>query len=210
MRIMIKCITRKFNNPTSEYNGRYYGFPVIEETLNIDALAKHMAEHNSGFSEATCTGVLKAMVKCTKEMLLEGKNVKIDNLAIFSCGIVNKPGGAPSAKEWKVSTHVEGVRLRARATGELTSSSLKLSATLKKAVAVVGGSIDDTIDPTDPDTNGSDPNDEETPIIGDGGSDSDAPSGGSDPSDSGSDTENPSDSGSGDDVFVDGDDDSGL
>ena len=202
MRIMIKCITRKFNNPTSEYNGRYYGFPVIEETLNIDALAKHMAEHNSGFSEATCTGVLKAMVKCTKEMLLEGKNVKIDNLAIFSCGIVNKPGGAPSAKEWKVSTHVEGVKLRARATGELTSSSLKLSATLKKAVAVVGGSIDDTIDPTDPDTNGSDPNDEETHIIGDGGSDTD-PSDGSDSSGSGS-------SGSGDDVFVDGDDDSGI
>ena len=199
---MIKCITRKFNNPTSEYNGRYYGFPVIEETLNIDALAKHMAEHNSGFSEATCTGVLKAMVKCTKEMLLEGKNVKIDNLAIFSCGIVNKPGGAPSAKEWKVSTHVEGVKLRARATGELTSSSLKLSATLKKAVAVVGGSIDDTIDPTDPDTNGSDPNDEETPIIGNGGSDTD-PSDGSDSSGSGS-------SGSGDDVFVDGDDDSGI
>ena len=202
MRIMIKCITRKFNNPTSEYNGRYYGFPVIEETLNIDALAKHMAEHNSGFSEATCTGVLKAMVKCTKEMLLEGKNVKIDNLAIFSCGIVNKPGGAPSAKEWKVSTHVEGVKLRARATGELTSSSLKLSATLKKAVAVVGGSIDDTIDPTDPDTTPNDPNDEETPIIGDGGSDTD-PSDGSDSSGSGS-------SGSGDDVFVDGDDDSGI
>ena len=30
------------------------------------------------------------MVSCTKELILDGKNVKMDDLAIFSVGIVSK------------------------------------------------------------------------------------------------------------------------
>ena len=163
---MIKVVARQINNPGNKYDGRFYGFPVIEETLDIDAMAKHMAEHNSGFSEATCTGVLKALVKCTKEMILDGKNVKIDNLAIFSCGIINEPGGAESAKEFKVNKHVKGVKLRARATGELTNGSLNQEASVKTAIYVVGGSIDESTDPTDPDdTSGENP---DLPTVGGG------------------------------------------
>ncbi len=162
---MIKVVARQINNPGNKYDGRFYGFPVIEETLDIDAMAKHMAEHNSGFSEATCTGVLKALVKCTKEMILDGKNVKIDNLAIFSCGIINEPGGAESAKEFKVNKHVKGVKLRARATGELTNGSLNQGANVRKAIYVVGDETT-TEDPTTPD----DPTGEEPdlPTVGGG------------------------------------------
>lgn len=153
---MIKYIPRQYNNPTSEYNGKFYAYPVIEETLDLDAMAKHMAEHNAGFSEAMCTGVLKALVKCVKEQILSGKNVKIDDLAIFSIGIVNTPGGAASAKEFTTQKNIKSVKLRARATGELSNTNLNLLATLKKATTVVGGAIVDDEDPTTPDEGNND------------------------------------------------------
>ena len=155
---MIKYVTRQYNNPTSEYNGKYYAYPVIDETLDLDAMARHMAEHNAGFSEAMCTGVLKALVKCVKEQLLAGKNVKIDDLAIFSIGIVNSLGGAESAKEFNTAKNIKGVKLRARATGELSTVNLNLTASLKKATVVVNGTVveEDPITPETPDDSGTD------------------------------------------------------
>ena len=32
------------------------------------------------------------MISCTKELILDGKNVKLDDLAIFSVGIVSRKG----------------------------------------------------------------------------------------------------------------------
>lgn len=51
--------------------------------------------------------------------------------AIFSCGIV-PDHGAESAETFKIGTHVKGVRLRARATGELSNKQLNLEATLRE------------------------------------------------------------------------------
>lgn len=135
--IMIKYILKKNMNKTSSAYGKWYAYPVVEETMDLEALAKHMKEHNSGFSEAMCVGVMKAMVSCIKEQLLAGKNVKIDDLAIFSCGIRNT-GGAQTEEEFNVTEHIKTVKFRARATGELSSKQLDLAATLKRAVAVVG------------------------------------------------------------------------
>ena len=80
------------------------------------------------------------MIGCIKELLLEGKNVKIDDLAIFSLGIKNKKGGATTEEEFSISKNINGVKLRARATGTLLAKSLNLEATLKKASAVAGAS----------------------------------------------------------------------
>ena len=84
---MIKYVVKENKNKKSPAYGKWYAYPVVEETMNLAALAKHMEEHNTGFSEAMCLGMMTAMVKCIKEQLLAGKNVKIDNLAIFS-GVV--------------------------------------------------------------------------------------------------------------------------
>lgn len=137
---MIRFILKPNNIPQSPSRGKYYAWPVIEETMDLRALAKHMSEHNSGFSEAMCLGVITAMIRCIKEMILQGKNVKIDDLAIFSCGIRNASGGAVNEEEFSVSRNIRGVKLRARATGSLSAVSLNLEATLRKASAVVGGS----------------------------------------------------------------------
>ena len=135
---MIRYVLKQNNNEDSKVYGKWFAYPVIEETLNLDALAEHMSNHNSPFSKGTIKGLLTDMVNCIKEVLLDGKNVKIDGLAIFSIGIKNKKGGADSEEDFNVSKHISNVKLRARATGDLSVKALNLEATLKKAVALTG------------------------------------------------------------------------
>jgi hypothetical protein len=130
---------------------------VIEETIDLDALAEHMSNHNTPYSKGAIKGMLTDMVSCIKELLLEGKNVKIADLAIFSLGIKNN-GGAVSEEVFTVSKNIKGVKLRARATGELIAKSLNLEATLKKASATSktsgnGGSNGGGTTPTGGDSN---------------------------------------------------------
>ena len=135
---MIKFVTKQNKNEDSKVFGKWFAYPVIEETLDLDDLSKHMASHNSPYSEGVIHGVLKDMVRCIKEELLDGKNVKIDDLAIFSVGIKNTKGGAINEEEFNINKNISGVKLRARATGELSNKVLNLEATLKKATAQAG------------------------------------------------------------------------
>ncbi len=136
---MIKYVLKQNKNKKSLAFGKWYAFPVVEETMDLAELAKHMEEHNTGFTEAMCLGMMIAMVKCIKEQLLAGKNVKIDNLAIFSVGIRNKEGAKTEA-EFTAANNIAGVKLRARATGTLSNANLNSSASVKKASVVSSAS----------------------------------------------------------------------
>ncbi len=154
---MILYVLKQNKNRKSPAFGKYFAYPVIEETIDLDALAEHMSNHNTPYSKGAIKGMLTDMVSCIKELLLEGKNVKIADLAIFSLGIKNN-GGAVSEDVFTVSKHIKGVKLRARATGELIAKSLNLEATLKKASATSktsgnGGSNGGGSTPTGGDTN---------------------------------------------------------
>lgn len=115
-----------------EVYGHYYARTVSTETVDLKALAKHMAQHNTPFSKGAITGILTDMVSCIKELLLEGKNIKIDDLAIFSTSIDNVTGGALTADEFSVQKHVKSIRMSALATGELKKANLNLEATLQE------------------------------------------------------------------------------
>ncbi len=132
---MILYVLKQNKNRKSPAFGKWFAFPVIEETIDLDALAEHMSNHNTPYSKGAIKGMLTDMVSCIKELLLEGKNVKIADLAIFSLGIKNSKGGALSEELFTVTKNIKGVKLRARATGELITKSLNLEATLKKASA---------------------------------------------------------------------------
>ena len=135
---MIRYILKQCKNARQAIYGKLFAYPVIEETINEDDLAAHMASHNTPFSQGAIKGMLTDMVQCIHELLLEGKNVKISNLAIFSIGIKNAKGGADSEEDFSVQKNIQGVKLRARATGIMLAKGLKLNATLKKAVALTG------------------------------------------------------------------------
>ena len=143
---MIRYILRKNTNSKSRAYNKWFAFPVIEQTVDLDALAEHMADHNTPFSKGAIKGILTDMVACIKELLLEGKNVKIADLAIFSIGIKNS-AGSEDPDEFTVQQNVKGVKLRARGTGGLITKSLNLVASLKKAVAVQKKSDSNTENP---------------------------------------------------------------
>ena len=143
---MIRYILRKNTNSKSRAYNKWFAFPVIEQTVDLEALAEHMADHNTPFSKGAIKGILTDMVACIKELLLEGKNVKIADLAIFSIGIKNS-GGDEDPDEFTVQQNVKGVKLRARGTGGLITKSLNRVASLKKAVAVQKKSDSNTENP---------------------------------------------------------------
>ena len=134
---MVRYILHQIKIRSHKFFGKWYAKNVVEETYDLNDLAAHMSSHHSPYSRGVIRGVLTDMIVCIKELLLEGKNVKIDDLAIFSLGIKNKVM-ADTESDFTVSKNIEGVKLKARATGELMSKSLNLDATLKKASYVNG------------------------------------------------------------------------
>ena len=111
------------NSKVEEAYQKWYPRVVAEETIGLDELAEHMSSHNTPFSKGAIKGILTDAVVCTKELLLLGKNVKFPDLAIFSIGLKVKEG-APTKEDFSVAKYISGLKLRARATGELSSANL--------------------------------------------------------------------------------------
>lgn len=135
---MIKYILKQFKNPGSKVNNHWFAYPVKDGTVGIDDLARHMANHNTPYSAGAIKGIITDMVSCIKELLLEGKCVKLPDLAIFYIGLKNDNGGALTEEDFTPSEHIKSVRMLARATGSLATRKLDLDASLKKATVVVG------------------------------------------------------------------------
>ena len=85
---------------------------------------------------------------CTKELLLLGKNVKFADIAIFSLGLKVK-GGAPTKENYNVAKYILGLKLRARATGELKTENLDTSIKLINLAAPATGNPGNPGNPDD-------------------------------------------------------------
>ena len=134
---MLRISLYQNNNEKSQAYQKWYPRVVAEETIGLDELAEHMASHNTPFSKGAIKGILTDAVVCTKELLLLGKNVKFPDLAIFSIGLKVK-GGADTKENYSVAKFIIGLKLRARATGELSSANL--DTTIKRVDAVKSSS----------------------------------------------------------------------
>jgi predicted histone-like DNA-binding protein len=108
---------------------KWFAYPVIEQTLSLTELAEHMSEHNTAYSPGIIAGIMTDMVGCIKELVLNGKHVKIDNLAIFYPSIENAKG-CEKQSDYKVSEYVKAVHLSTRATGVFSKAKFNLDKTL--------------------------------------------------------------------------------
>ena len=142
---MIQYVLKKnVNEKMPNAYGKYFAYPVITETYDIDKLVDHMASHNTPFSRGALKGMLTDMVACIRELVLQGIAVKIADLAIISIGIKNKAGAA-SEKEFTVVKNIDSLKIRARGTGDFSCVNLSLDGTQKKATALLGdGTTQDT------------------------------------------------------------------
>ena len=146
--------------------GKYYPRVSYKQTMNIHDMAKHMAEHNTPFSEGTIEGILRDFVRCTREQTLMGNTVKVDDLAIFKVSVIGNgsillydpdtdktisASIGTIGKNDKTGPAVQSLKLLAQATGEYTREELNKEAKLAwtdkaaemianaKAAAIGGG-----------------------------------------------------------------------
>ena len=177
------------NQKIAEACGKWFPRVVSDETIGLEELAAHMASHNTPYSKGAILGMLTDAAACTKELLLLGKNVKFADIAIFSLGLKVK-GGALTKEDFNVAKYISGLKLRARATGELKTENLDTSIKLINLAAPA------TENPGNPDDTGKDnPSGGGSQTTGGGGSTDNTQQGGSGTTDSGS-----TDEGGGDNV----------
>ena len=153
---MIRIILyQNTNQKIAEACGKWFPRVVSDETIGLEELAAHMASHNTPYSKGAILGMLTDAAACTKELLLLGKNVKFADIAIFSLGLKVK-GGAPTKENYNVGKYILGLKLRARATGELKTENLDTSIKLINLAAPATENPGNPGNPVNPDDTGKD------------------------------------------------------
>lgn len=134
--LRFKKYTRK-DLVDKEADPKWYAKTAPGRIMEFDALVEHMSEHNSPYTVGVISGVLKDMLKCVKELVLDGKNVRLGDLGLFSVGIKSK--GAVTSKDWKADTHIKGVKLNVRNTKSWSNTELGKLCTFEEMDKYDGG-----------------------------------------------------------------------
>ena len=127
---MIRYKIYENKNKKSAGYKKFYARAVSEETIDLRQLADYMATHNVPFSKGCIYGVLRDMVACIKEIIIDGKNVKIDDLASFSAGL--RTSGAETLEGFNPAKNIKNIKLRSRATGVLRTPKLTGDANVRE------------------------------------------------------------------------------
>ena len=143
-----KMVTR-INPQNKSEQPKWYAKAVQDRTIEFEDLVTHMSEHNSPYSRGVIHGVLTDMLDCVKELVLDGKSVRLGDLGLFSVGL--KTSGAKSRDRWTVATHVQGVTLNVRNTKTWSNAELRKNTTLQELIGYDDGSStnDEGDTPTD-------------------------------------------------------------
>ena len=153
-----KMVTR-INPQNKSEQPKWYAKAVQDRTIEFEDLVTHMSEHNSPYSRGVIHGVLTDMLDCVKELVLDGKSVRLGDLGLFSVGL--KTTGAKSRDRWTVATHVQGVTLNVRNTKTWSNAELRKNTTLQELIGYDDGSStnDEGDTPTDEGNNNGGGND---------------------------------------------------
>lgn len=133
---MIKFKKYQNKNEESKAFGKWYG-RAVHELVEFDEFINHMANHHCVFSEGVIRGVLIEMELCLRELLLEGKAVRMDDLGIFALSIANKSGGAAQASDYTADL-ITGVRMNLYLGKRFRAKNLYADARFKEADKYIG------------------------------------------------------------------------
>ena len=118
------------NKENPEEDAKWYARSAPDRTMDFEDLVSHMSEHNSPYSRGVIHGVLTDMLDCVKELVLDGKSVRLGDLGLFSVGLRTK--GALTREMWAVSSHLKGVTLKVRNTKTWSNTELRKSTVLQE------------------------------------------------------------------------------
>ena len=75
-----------------------YAIAQYADVMNIEKFARHISSHGCVYSRADISAILYMAVDCMREMLLEGKKIRLGDLGDFSVSLASK--GAESADKF--------------------------------------------------------------------------------------------------------------
>lgn len=90
-------------------------------TVGFEDFVTHMSEHNSPYSRGVIHGVLIDMLSCLRELVLDGRSVRLGELGLFSVGVESQ--GAESEEGFSASL-ITGVHLLVRNTKTWSNAEL--------------------------------------------------------------------------------------
>ena len=109
---------------TGENAGKelWYATVVTDRDMNFEEFVDHISSHNSPYSRGTVHGVMMDMLDCLKELILDGKSVRLGDLGLFSIGMSSR---GEVSRDKVTSASVEGIHLLVKNTKNWSNSELK-------------------------------------------------------------------------------------
>ena len=109
---------------TGENAGKelWYATVVTDREMNFEEFVDHISSHNSPYSRGTVHGVMMDMLDCLKELILNGKSVRLGDLGLFSIGMSSR---GEVSRDKVTSASVEGIHLLVKNTKNWSNSELK-------------------------------------------------------------------------------------
>ena len=100
----------------------WYTTVVTDREMNFEEFVDHISSHNSPYSRGTVHGVMLDMLDGLKELILEGKSVRLGGLGLFSIGMKSH---GELTKDKVSAASVEDIHLIVRNTRSWSNSELK-------------------------------------------------------------------------------------
>ena len=109
---------------TGENAGKelWYATVVTDREMNFEEFVDHISSHNLPYSRGTVHGVMMDMLDCLKELILDGKSVRLGDLGLFSIGMSSR---GEVSRDKVTSASVEGIHLLVKNTKNWSNSELK-------------------------------------------------------------------------------------
>ena len=109
---------------TGENAGKelWYATVVTDREMNFEEFVDHISSHNSPYSRGTVHGVMMDMLDCLKELILDGKSVRLGDLGLFSIGMSSR---GEVSRDKVTSASVEGIHLLVKNTKNWSNNELK-------------------------------------------------------------------------------------
>ena len=109
---------------TGENAGKelWYATVVTDREMNFEEFVDHISSHNSPYSRGTVHGVMMDMLDCLKELILDGKSVRLGDLGLFSIGMSSR---GEVSRDKVTSASVQDIHLLVKNTKNWSNSELK-------------------------------------------------------------------------------------
>ena len=109
---------------TGENAGKelWYATVVTDREMNFEEFVDHISSHNSPYSRGTVHGVMMDMLDCLKELILDGKSVRLGDLGLFSIGMSSH---GEVSRDKVSAASVEGIHLLVKTTKTWSNNELK-------------------------------------------------------------------------------------